>query len=592
MGFLEGMPINLDGVRVLVIYSDGTSGIVTDIRNFTISPSVYTLDTRTIITDANPPGMDEINAMNVGANHVRRVMPWTLATATVSGRTFASTQLDGVGSTFGSTTRGPGAGFYTLTMNLGIGTTPFTFFINNDTVAAGFHAAIGHVQPLINVELFGDMKDRDFFVDDLPDFAPGLILQGVWGNPHSNQADWRRERLPQPSTYRWRWVLNADGFGDVQGAQDPGVLLQIGSWGDVTGEGWDASRPWTGLRIPVRTLWQVERMEFDPPELVFSEPVFFDDPFLLGDASEGWRFENWTRGVLRENTLVVHYRGGPGVTPPTPRRFPFADFTNLVTTDPMDPTWGIWSAPTILFHTGQASDTNDFSDGLGERRPSAHEQPGHVDFGWSNWLINANQRITIRYRSAPPITVRIPVYNALASIEVTSANPVVLNGFGAVDVRPEGQTEFLRQVVITGTYTQNLGGAPVQRDILASQAAGRLRGDIMPAGTSANTVPVNATGGIIGVNGSVETAGVNNIGANVAVATNIHGAGASASDWMNPNIFTQRNSTAFFDTGATRNVRVEVQPQLLGTNATTQSRTSRNANFPIGMVNYTFVPGN
>jgi hypothetical protein len=493
------------------------------------------------------------------------------------------------GDTFGGTARGPGVAFYTLTMNLGVGTTPFTFFIANDTVVGSADAAIGHVQPLINVELFGDMSDRDFFVDELPIFPGNIILQGVWGNPLAHQSDWHRERLPQPTIYAWRWVFNEGGFA----TQDPGVLLQIGTWGDVTGQGWIPGNPWEGLRIPVRNLWQVERMEFDPPELVFSEPIFFDDPFFLGSEEEGWRIENWTRGVLRENTLVVHYRGGPGVTPPAPRRFSFADFTNLQTTDPDDPQagWGIWSAPIIRFDTGPvlSSTYNGVSVGGVMMRTSAHDNADSPALGWSNWLTNANQRITIRYRSAPPITVRVPIYNQLTSIAVTSAAPVVLNGFGVVDVRSEGQSEFLNQVVITGTFSQNLGGAPVERDILASIATGRMRGAVTPPGTDAATSP--SAGTLIAAFGVVEN--MNNApmtspgpaGVGFTVATNIHQGGLNANGWMNPSIFTTANSNNFFNNGVTRNVRVEVQPQLLGTDGTQTSRT-RNTNFPIGMVNF------
>ena len=559
MGFLEGMPINLQGVRALVVYTDGYQRIETDVRQFTIDPPVYTL-----------------TATRAGsANLTTRATPWGQ-----------------VGDTFGGTERTDGVEEYILT--LVVGTRAFHFEITNDTViAAGHHGAIGHVQPLINVELFGSMSHLDFFVDDVPQFPSSLILQGVWGRPDANQADWYRARFPYPNIYPWRWVFNEDAFAE----QNPGVLMQFGSWGDITGDGWDpAGGDWEGLRIPVRNLWQVYRIEFDPPELVFAEPIFFDDPFLLGAAAEGWRLENWTRGVLGGNTLVVHYRGGFGATPPPPRSFPFADFANFQTVQSGQ--WGIWAAPTITFETGTAADAQDFGDGLGVRRPSAELNPASIEFGWSDWLRTANQRISIRYRSAPPVVVRVPIYNALASIEVTSPELVVLNGFGAIDVRPEGQTEFLRRVTILGNYTQNLGGPPAQRDIQAAMAAGRMRGIVSPSADG--TADTTATEGtpLIGHGGWFNTVGTD-IDEGVALTTNIHQMGSASSEWMHPTLFTQRNSNLFFTAGTTRNIRVEVQPQLLqqagstGVNADpSQSRATRNVNVPFGLLNYTWTPPN
>jgi hypothetical protein len=75
--------------------------------------------------------------------------------------------------------------------------------------------------------------------------------------------------------------------------------------------------------------------------------------------------------------------------------------------------------------------------------------------------------------------------------------------------------------------------------------------------------------------------------------------GSASSEWMHPNLFTQRNSNLFFTAGTTRNIRVEVQPQLLqqggftGVNADpSQSRATRNVNVPFGLLNYTWTPPN
>jgi len=349
--------------------------------------------------------------------------------------------------------------------------------------------------------------------------------------------------------------------------------MEFGTWGNVAVAdpilGADPGDI-QGLRIPVRNLWQVDRIEFDPPELQFARPIFFDDPTLVGAPEEGFRLENWTRDILAGNTLVVHYRGGPGTTPPAPRRFSFEDFAlhHEQISTPGD--WGVWARPTIAFLTNERPGAPDGQD----RRHCATIDPDDPESGWTAWVAaRANQRLTIRYRSAPPITVHVPIFNVLTSIEVTSAEPVIMNGFGAVDHRRDTQREFLDRVVITGTYTLNLDGSTTTRDILAALAAGTKRGRVSEA-VEAESTGTPMDGGTT----------LDPLTRSRAVATSVHLNGTADSRDMNPAIFTTSNSNAFLNAGTTRNIRVEVQPQLLGG----VQRATRSVNFPIGLINWVY----
>ena len=567
MGLLEGMPVNLEGTAIQLTYTDGLEPRTRVVyysaatsHMFSIDPPFYTLHTDPQ-TFANAPNR----------NHLGRGIE--------------------VGAVVAETTRGFGPTQHTLTLVTGV--SAFNFTITNDTVRNPLHdAAMGHVQPLIHVDLVGNLLDRDFFVDEVPSFPAGMIFQGVWGTVHAGQGDWHRARLPNPSYYHWRWVFNEPGFA----GQRPGLLMQFATWGDVRGDGTDPSGgpiftipgedPWTGLRIPVRNIWQVESITFDPPDLNWGpDPIFFDDPTLFGMPGEGWSFENWTRGVLGGNTMVVTYVGAPGSTPPEPRRFPFSEFGHFETA-PEDG-WGVWSAPVLRFYTGTIA--------LGNRA-CVTTRPDDNLLGWSNWLVTANQRITIYYRSAAPVEIRVPFFNALASISVEpipGVELVVLNGFDVVDFRQEGQAEFLSRVVVTGHYTHNLTDETTTRNIQEALATGRMRGAITPPANNAATAP-SAGNPLFGLNGSVANMAAGTIAppagapANTgfALATSIHAGGTALSHWMNPTIFTERNSNLFNTAGTTRNIRVEVQPQLLGTGTAQTTRPARNAVLAIGLLNY------
>jgi hypothetical protein len=429
-GAFEGTPINLNGVRVRVEYTDNTRAFITDLRHFTIWPPIYIFYTDLATW---PP-------------------------------------------TYGNVYRTPGFDRHELTFTYGNYSTKFQ--INNDRtgIAGNMDGAIGWVQPVMNVNHIGQLTKLDYYVDERPQLA-GIRVFGEYGDANAANESWHHVELTQHlNLYPWRWVWNnVLGFED----QDPGLLLNVGSWGNMDGTIPNTSGL-TGRRIPVRNLWQVETVDWYPEIPNFAgDPLYFDDPTLFGVRADGFHEDNWLKGVLGDYSIRVTYRGRSGTTPGAPRIFPLSEFAIM--------TWcpwsiyegglhqsGLWDIPTLRFFahvTRQTAENCALAVNATE--------PDRARTLWRNWLRNADfQRLQIEYREVRTVAVRVPFYEILESIEVeniTDQDPIIMQGVRMVDNRMDMQPEFFERVRLTAYYRHNItaelcGGRDIMRAIQLRRA--------------------------------------------------------------------------------------------------------------------------
>jgi hypothetical protein len=341
------------------------------------------------------------------------------------------------------------------------------FVINNDRrgTAGNMDGAIGWVQPVMNVFHTGQLTKLDYYVDEKPQLPGGIRLYAEYGDSRAANASWHHVELTQfINLYPWRWVWN-NPLGYVD--QDPGVLLNVGSWGNMDGTVVD-TYGLTGRRIPVRNLWQVDTVEWYPEIPNFAgDPLYFDDPTIFGVRGDGFHEDNWLKGVLGDYSIRVTYRGQTGTTPGAPRIFPLSEF-GIMTWCPWsiyEVTFGLpgkhqsglWDVPTLRFfaHMTRQDSTNC---GLAVDR----EGDDRARTLWRNWLRNADfQRVQIEYREVRTTAVRVPFFEILESIEVeniTEQDPIIMQGVRMVDNRMDMQPEFFERVRLTAYYRHNITG--------------------------------------------------------------------------------------------------------------------------------------
>ena len=499
-GAFEGTPVNLRGTEVRVTFQDGTRDIIRDVSRFQINPPIYML-----------------NSASVHAFHLR----------------------DEEGA-IGGTGRANGVDVYTLTFVWGNFVQQWDIY--NGAYPAppafsGTSGAIGNVQPLVNAAVVGTLSKLDYYVDDERDLS-GISIMGYYGDTHPSQVDLHGVNLtPYMNLYQWRWVWNTvrapsgeDGF---QG-QNPGLLLRIGTWGDFRGE-LGVPEPLqptdlTGLRIPVRNLWQVEEITWTTRPAFreiglnpnFPAGIFFDDPRFVGRSDEGWRISNWEQNLIRDGVVSVRYSAGA----PEEKEFrvnAIQGSSFIKHHWSMDVDWrndrrdggtagsrsianenaasGLWVNPYLVFYkTDELIDTP-----AGRVRYGEGVSDGDLNADWITWLEDENQQLSVVYRGIRSPTLEVPVFNELVGITVRNISgqtPLLMDGTRRVDRRPDAEAEFLRKIEVSAEYRSTRlnttrGRDNVITDLARRQMRGGVPGD--PATTASNaglTTNVNNSAGI------------------------------------------------------------------------------------------------
>ena len=472
-GAFEGTPVNMANTRVRIQYADGTRRVVTYEENpgrFSIWPPIYMV--------RETPSRDVYNVPD---------------------------GIPGIGDkfpiTYGGVDRTPGVDTYELTFVYGSFAAKFQ--INNGMMPGlDQDGAIGYVEPVINVFHIGQLNQQDFYVDEQVKFA-GIRLFGeysadatVTNTVGPTNPDWHQVELTSYlPLYMWRWVWNNDNVpaDEIQWGgsddgwfpdQQPGVMIQVGTYGDLWGSNpllgaWSL----TGRRVPVRNLWQVASISFEPAQPNW--PVmYFDDPTLFGIALDGFRIENWTKDVLKDVGLRVQYRGPPG-TSPASKLIPLTDFGNL-SMDPWVMMYGnvssLWYAPQLRFFVDR-NQRNDAAQIIGTTSADGSVlTEADARTRWHNWVRNSDtgQAIVATYRGASTDRLLVPFYNSLSELDVsTTLNPLIMYGAPLVDNRMDMEPEFLGRVKVTAYYLHNqTQTACPGRDILSAISLNRSRSEV------------------------------------------------------------------------------------------------------------------
>jgi hypothetical protein len=505
MGAFEGTPVDLSGTVVEVLYRDGHRELISYDNNpgyFTIWPPIYMLNWATVALDG--PGEP--------------------------------------GETYGTTGRTNGVNRYWLTFNKGGLVEQFA--VTNGLRANPTQIAIGHVQPLIDAHWVAPLTRQDYRVDDAVNIG-GAQITGWYGTVGATRIDWHPVNLtPYIELYQWRWVWN--NFAQFVG-QEPGVLFRIGTWGDFNRTGGTAL---TGLRMPVRNLYQVEEIDWVTEPAFDGEPIFFDDPLFIGGA---FSMRAWEEIILANVELRIEY-SGDGATR-TIRIDRFADLRTPHWTDGMtaDQSWGGQDAQG--FHSGIWEIPQLRWLNVAQTGPAA---------SWLIWVGDDAQHIDVRYRLRDTDPVRVPVYTELREIEIVNISdedPIVMEGRSFVDGRGDREREFLHKIQVNGLYIRiddNGDEAELERvDLQQAMMDGRMM-----------------SGGVGG-----------------SLWTNIRPGGARAG---NPNLF----NTALFNTANSNAFRADPDDDanLVTVIVSVESRRAANDTvvgtltdtIEVGQLNYTF----
>jgi hypothetical protein len=222
-----------------------------------------------------------------------------------------------------------------------------------------------------------------------------------------------------------------------------------------------------GLRVPVANLFQVVRVEF-ATEPTFPNPIFFDDPTLIGLLADGFDPTKWQTEVLAGTRIRVVYSNG------TNREWSVADVATLnMQSWSHQSGGGIWVVPTLRW-TVPRSVTNLAA---GECAAEESEAASSAD-PWVAWATNRTPQLTVEHRGRS-VSIPVPIFTTLTGIDAVSRSGelVVMNGMDQVWHRPNGQNEFLGMVKLTATYSQNFDSSvtATREDVIADIDAGICR---------------------------------------------------------------------------------------------------------------------
>jgi hypothetical protein len=412
---------------------------------------------------------------------------------------------------------------------------------------------MGYVEPLIHAVNTNPLSVRSYRVDD-PVNLSGARVWGQYGlasgTDAAAQPDWETIDITAHSRlWPWRWVNNNNLIEATFPVQNPGVLLQIGTWGNL-----DSTIPggfMHGLRIAVDNLWAVETIEWDPEPNFSSFDIFFDDPTMIGIEDDGFLVSRWIEALGDSRVKIVYDGNGAD------RHVHVRDFA--IGLDPQRVQWGgfgwfdpwgsgvdsgPWHPPTLNWFSDIDPVTREFID-------CAH---GNDDEDmWTEWVTNRRfQRVSVTYRNQV-VHVRVPMFSRLEYLEIESLDPPggtpVMNGRSWEDAREDGEPEFFQKVRVSAVYSHNIdeGRTGTRPDLMAAFAGGRIRWD----GT---TRPIRT---------------------NVMDETD--------PSKINDQIFNLRNSRRWEEEGTGRAVRVFYEPR----DPNMSTRAERRGEIIVGQRNYT-----
>jgi hypothetical protein len=328
-----------------------------------------------------------------------------------------------------------------------------SYFENKPYVMEVPAAQINTIIRLDDIHYTGDLNMQEYCVDDIPDFK-GIMVEGVYRNgsaapgvgPGSPQEQTIHKTLfLSPDYTEWAWVYN-DGTSYV--GDNTGILVKVGTFGSLA-TGATAGTHLVGLRIPVKKLFQVEKVEFSV-EPSFKTPVYADDPTLIAAVAEGtFSYNKWQRTILGDGEIMVSYRGTDRTKKWSMSDIDTFDLGDTLIT-PADSR--LWVKPVLSW----------VIPGGAEFTYNGTTPPTGTAANWRAWAVHKAPKIRVTYRGQFA-DVTVPVYNKLSSIVAVSRDEetVVMAGTGDAisgDVynRADGYAEFHGKVKISATYTQNL----------------------------------------------------------------------------------------------------------------------------------------
>jgi len=360
---------------------------------------------------------------------------------------------------------------------------------------------LGTHRRLLDISWTGSMKKQNYLIDEYPNFD-GLTVEGVYNNTDTwdsssddplntagPEATYYHKHIPlsiEIPEYQWRWVWNSSQFlpdRPLEQGDAPGVLIKIGSFGDLSA-GYNAPyAPATpggngvqlvGKRIPVSNIYQLKSINF-VNEPAYSDPIFFDDPSLIGkevtnnlgwDYNWYWNSRNkWIDTVFQGLEFELTYYG----TSQT-KTIPIRDIITI------DGGYDVW-----LTHRNDVGPVG--VPGLWEFLDfwpvfANNSQIGNNTADWSTWARLKAPRMRFYYRSLYVDTV-VPVFTRLESIDVVSRDgeTPVMNGNDLVYRQPDELPQFLSKVRVTATYSKTGDSATTatRDDVEVDQANGILR---------------------------------------------------------------------------------------------------------------------
>ena len=582
----EGLPVDLSGIVVELTMSDGSRQTIRDSRRFSVSPSIYEYGRWNDLTGEWNCNPGYLVSIQIGTRTVSDFIPIARAHGDFI------TNIEGVPSHLLDLST-DGFGGVCVICPPGVVHGPLA-----DNLTS--HAR-QRLRRLLNISHTGAhlMVQREFLIDEEPNLTGLTGFEGVYSSfnrrhpkdgPAGTMATYYHVPIPVDLSnrdYRWRWVWNIHDHAHavIPGwvGDDPGVLIAIGSYGNLVGIWPNTALPppppvLTGVRIPVSRIFQVSSFTFATAPDFSRFPIFYDDPSLFymtsgfdgftgpGGLTNGapiptaphqWDFDSqnrsdfmnrWIDGVFAGVVFQVTYENGVTKT------FPIRD---------------------MVFH---AEDTPGFWRGLemqhfirdGRTRidlfhhecavPGVGNQPSvPIEERWDQWSRDREPIIRFVYRGQH-VDAQIPIFNRLTGFTIdarVAGETVVMNGRSEVYQRPDLFPEFLMMTRMRAEYTGNNfvgGNIGVREDIVADINARTLRGVeiVLPA------VP----GDIV--------AGVHNV---VAGTT---GDGATG-------ILNREASDRFLRDGRLQTARVT----FVATNGTDAGTRGMNARINIGVMNYT-----
>ena len=424
----------------------------------------------------------------------------------------------------------------------------YTLYYTDKNTTVSTQLYFNNIRKLITLNVTGQMVKQEYLIDEVPDYT-GLTVEGVYSEdsadnaltyPDNTPPNWQTQnkfyRRPinlsvSNPNHRWAWVWNAaptaSAPGDFIPNDNPGVLISIGSYGQIyskiqgqvpTVVGADILK---GTRIEITRLYQVRTIEVTGTW----GDIFYDDPTLIGavqsDEQLQLRMANWIDKLGNANVKVTYTNGvdrnydfrtlqsmeyvygdslrneGYGATWATLEIFPVSragkriDVTKdnkaiVSAQDESSP--GVGDAITVDHFTWLEKDNDNYVPYQGESQVGG----GRTiigDGGWAQWaqLGAAYTRLGFWWRgigadlNATGTAVVVPIYNRPISMTVSPKgnepfSPVRMVGFDQVHRQPEGMKDFLNKVTIAVTYQrQGTTDTKPRNDLVGDIARGVCR---------------------------------------------------------------------------------------------------------------------